>query len=151
MVQFTERDKDGVETIMMLKNVRIKETILQFCEWFELVLALLVVLGLLLSFINTFTNPKIYDGVLDGTISFLAFLEMIFGMIVGIEFLQMFCKPNSDNVIEVLIFLVARHLILQNTNSTQDFLAVIAVCILCIVRRCLHLNKLKYKDSNNNE
>lgn len=43
------------------------------------------------------------------TAEFLIFLEDMFSLVVGIEFIKMLCRPSADNVIEVLIFLTARH------------------------------------------
>jgi len=48
------------------------------------------------------------------------FLEELFYIIIAIEFLKMLCKPNADTIIEVLIFLEARHMIIGETTSAQD-------------------------------
>ena len=120
-----------------------KNIVYRICEWFEMILAAAVVIGLILATIHQFWNLSFLGGLITGETTFTAFLEAVFGLIIGIEFLQMLCRPNSDNVIEVLIFLVARHLILQYTNTITDFLAIIAVCMLCVVRRFLHNDKVK--------
>ncbi len=123
---------------------KLKGIMHQVCEWFELLLGVIVIIGLVVSFIHNFCDPHLYEGLMRGQFTFFQYLEKVFNLIIGLEFIQMLCKPNSENVIEVLIFLVARHLILMNTNSFTDFLAVIAVCILCLVRRYLYHDKKKY-------
>ena len=44
---------------------------------------------------------------------------------------------------EVLIFLVARHMILGDTTPVDDFVSVISVGILCALRRYLHVTRKK--------
>lgn len=50
------------------------------------------------------------------TAEFLIFLEDMFSLVVGIEFIKMLCQPSADNVIEVLIFLTARHMIVAEAH-----------------------------------
>jgi hypothetical protein len=69
--------------------------------------------------------------------AFLEFLDCIFAIVIGIEFVKMLCKPNAENVIEVLIFLISRHMIIQESTAVEDLLAVVSVCILFIVQRYL--------------
>ena len=64
-------------------------------------------------------------------------------LVIGIEFLQMLCRPNADNVMEILIFLVARHMIVGTTTTFEDFVSVISVSLLCVLRRYLHNLKIK--------
>ena len=67
-------------------------------------------------------------------------------LVIGIEFLGMLCRPSSENVIEVLIFLVARHMIVGDTTPYQDFVSVISVALLCVVRRYLRVSGEKQKE-----
>lgn len=57
-------------------------------------------------------------------------LEEILTVVIAVEFLKMLLKPTSLTVIEVLIFLIARHMILQQTTPTQDLISVIGICLL---------------------
>lgn len=57
-------------------------------------------------------------------------LEEILTVVIAVEFLKMLVKPTSLTVIEVLIFLIARHMILQQTTPTQDLISVIGICLL---------------------
>lgn len=49
----------------------------------------------------------------DGCV--LEFLDAVLGVVIGVEFLKMLCKPNTANIIEALIFVIARHMIVQTT------------------------------------
>ena len=49
---------------------------------------------------------------------------------------------------DVLIFLVARHMIVSETTPFEDFISVISIILLCVLRRYLHDTREKAKDSD---
>ena len=73
--------------------------------------------------------------------AFLHFLDAVFNVVIGLEFIKMLCKPSSANIIEVLIFLISRHMILQTTTAMEDLLAVISIGILFLFRRFMLATK----------
>lgn len=122
---------------------RFKRDIQRLCDALEMVMALIVLCGIVVSILSLISDFEIFHSMLGDTAKFRAFLEDVFVIVIGIEFLQMLCKPNSDNVMEVLIFLVARHMIVGETTPFEDFISVISVGLLCVVRRYLHVTKEK--------
>mgnify|MGYP001092998528 CR=1 FL=1 len=128
---------------------KIKRGLHIICNVMELILAAAVLLGIVCSAFHLFREAPSFMGSLGDTKLFQHFLEQIFMLVIGIEFLQMLCKPNADNVMEILIFLVARHMIVGDTTPVEDFVSVISVCLLCVLRRYLH--NLKAKDGKEGE
>lgn len=108
------------------------------CEILELGAAILVLIGILISGAGLIFNEHLFKEMFLNIGHFREYLEHILTLVIGMEFLQMLCKPNSDNVLETLIFLVARHMIVGETDPYQDFVSVISVALLCIVKRYLH-------------
>lgn len=119
----------------IIKNVQ------KFCEIVELVAAALVVVGIVLSIIGLFKDFTIFQHMLDDTTVFKEYLERVLMIVIGIEFVGMLCRPSSDNVLEMLIFLVARHTIVGETSPYEDFVSVISIALLCLLRRYLHDKK----------
>lgn len=78
---------------------------------------------------------------------FMEYLDAVFNVVIGIEFLKMLCKPSSANIIEVLIFLIARHMIVQTTTPLEDLLSVVSIGILFFFRRFMLMTKPD-KDQN---
>ena len=58
----------------------------------------------------------------------LEFLDAVLGVVIGVEFLKMLCKPNTANIIEALIFVIARQMIVQTTTAGEDLVSVISIC-----------------------
>lgn len=67
--------------------------------------------------------------------AFLEFLDRVLEVVIGVEFIKMLCKPNPRNIIEVLIFVISRHMIVQKTTAVEDLVAVISICILFFFQR----------------
>lgn len=129
---------------------RFKKNIQRLCETLEMAVAVIVLVGIVMTIFSLLSDFEIFHAMLGDTAEFKPFLEEIFVIVIGIEFLQMLCRPNSDNVMEVLIFLVARHMIIGDTTPFEDFISVISVGLLCVLRRYLHVTKEKERDKEKN-
>lgn len=131
------------------KNLeKMRKIVQKICVLLELAAALLVLVAILLSFAGMVRDVTVYQRLLTDTSEFRRYLEHILMIVIGIEFLGMLCRPNSENVIEVLIFLVARHMIVGDTTPYQDFVSVISIALLCVLRRYLRMTGEKQKEKN---
>lgn len=124
---------------------KLKKYVKKICSLLDLIVAILVLIAILCSIAGLLKDVDVYRRLFTDTTEFKHYLEQVFMLVIGIEFLGMLCKPSSENVIEVLIFLVARHMIVQDTTPYQDFVSVISVSLLCVVRRYLWIVERKYK------
>ena len=119
------------------RAMKFKKHIQRWCGVLEMIMSVLMLIGILFSIFSLVRDMDIFQNLLTDTGAFKQYLDQIFMLVIGIEFLVMLCRPNSENVIEVLIFLVARHMIVGDTTPYQDFVSVISVALLCVVRRYL--------------
>lgn len=116
----------------------------KLCKILELVAAVLVLIGIILAVIGLLgSDIQIFEELLYDTTAFRHFLEKIFEIVIGIEFLEMLCHANPDNVIHVLIFLVARHMIVGETTPYEDLVSVLSISILIILRKYMHTDSKK--------
>lgn len=122
-----------------------KKNMQRLCESLEMAVAVIVLVGIVMSIFSLLSDFEIFRLMIEDTAKFRPFLEDIFVIVIGIEFLQMLCRPNSDNIMEILIFLVARHMIVGETTPFEDFISVISVGLLCVLRRYLHVAGEKEK------
>lgn len=107
----------------------------------ELLLAVAVGIGLIVSLVLYIPEGADLLTKSGDTGTFLLFLEDIFNIVVGIEFIKMLCKPSAENVIEVLVFLVARHMIIGSNSALEILLSVVSVALLYGVRLVLRREK----------
>lgn len=74
--------------------------------------------------------------------TFTVWLETCLNVVIGIEFLKMLCRHNMSAVIEVLLFTLARHLIVAQYEMLDGLLCVIAISLLFVVRKYLFIPKI---------
>ncbi|KJZ96375.1 phosphate-starvation-inducible PsiE family protein, partial [Clostridium sp. IBUN13A] len=48
------------------------------------------------------------------------YLAAAFNLVIGIEFIKMLCKHTPETVIEVLLFAIARQLIVEHTTTMEN-------------------------------
>ena len=130
---------------------RIQKIINKVCETLEYIIAAIVVLALVISAISYLPVIKDLFIKTGNSEEFLIFLEQNFNYVVGIEFIKLLCKPNTENTFEVLIFLVSRHMIIGNTSALDMFLSVASIAILCVIRRLLNTKFRHEKDTDETE
>lgn len=119
-------------------KAHVKRLLHRICDIMELVLALLVIAGIVTAIVGLvpqlgdFWGNRTEEGML------IVFLELVFDIVIGVEFLKMLCKPDADTIVEVLIFLVARHMIIQDTTALEDLLSVISMGILFVIKKYIN-------------
>ena len=119
----------------MLKKV--KQSLLRLCAILELLMGAIVAVGLIVCIlcmfepVQTLLTPFLPFSDLTG------FLGSVAEIVIGIEFLKMLCEPQATTVIEVIIFLIARHMIIAETDALENLLAVISIAILFAIRKYL--------------
>lgn len=116
---------------------KLKKMFTIVCDTLELIVAVVVVIGVAIAILSLFPEIGHLWKENGGSTEFVHFLERVFTVVIGIEFLKMLCRPNSDNVFETIIFLVARHMIINTTTPLEDLLSTISIVLLCLVRRYL--------------
>lgn len=77
----------------------------------------------------------------QSTAEFSEMLERVLTIVIGTEFIKMLVSPDISAVTEVLIYLIARHMIVSETTPVMDLVSVISISILFILRRFLQVEK----------
>ena len=112
----------------------LKNYIIQASTLLEIVLSGLVLVGLLLTIIPLI---KWMPGLLfDGNdVEIRSFLERALDIVIGIEFIKMLAKHSPGSSLEVLLYAIARHMVVGNESAMENLLSVSAIALIFIVRR----------------
>ena len=106
----------------------------QILHWLERIIAaitLLVLMGnLIIECIHIFTNPASL-----GDLSHI--LHALLGIVVGLEFVRMLLDTTPNNIIEVLVLAITRHVILSHEEPVSNLLSIACIAGLFAVRRFL--------------
>ena len=64
-------------------------------------------------------------------------LDTCFNLIIGVELIRMMYEYTPDTVFEVLLFAIARHIIIDNTSIWSSLVGVCAIAVLFATRKYL--------------
>ncbi len=67
--------------------------------------------------------------------AFLNFIKYVLNIVIGIEFFKMLCKPGTDTVLDIMMFVITRHMIIDETDALENLLTILGVAILIMVKK----------------
>ncbi len=125
---------------------KLNEIIYTISRYTEIVLSavmLLVIITLIIPMIYNFVSIPLLDITPE---QFTQFLGNALTLLIGVEFVKMLAKHTAENLLEVLMFAIARQMVVEHLNMTETLIGVIAIAIIFGVRKYLLL-----KNSNDKE
>lgn len=124
------------------RRERVQALLHEAAFYLELIAALLVIVLIVFQVVGLGIDMFSDINGLTDSENFTHFLELALNIVVGIEFLKMLCRHNMDAVIEVLLFTLARHLIVSQRPMIEGLLCIVAIAILFVVRKFLFIPKI---------
>ena len=121
----------------MVKKIR--DFLYELCNYLELIMAVVVVAGIVIAALGLREEFLLFWSQRGHTGSFYVFLDAIFEIGISIEFLKMLCQPSADTVLEVLIFLVSRHMIIGDTSAFEDFVSIVSIALLFAIKKYIQI------------
>ena len=118
---------------------KIRNILYESCNFLELLMALVVLAAILIACSSLGGSFLDYWNDRSSNTAFLIFVGHVFNILIGIEFLKMLCQPSEDTVLEVLIFLVARHMILDHTTVVENLITILSIGILFAIKKYINL------------
>lgn len=107
-------------------------------EVFELAVAVIVMAGFVINVIPFIKDmPSLLDNSNDYT--FHIFLEHAFNLVIGIEFIRMLIRHTPGSALEVLLFTIARHMVLDSGNGIELVFGVAAIAGIFAIRKFLYV------------
>ncbi len=126
---------------------KIHDTLLRFIYYFELVIAAMIVIALMASLFTL--ALQLYRDLMDYNTNNLAtFLAQAFSVIIGVEFLKMLIKQTPGSVIEVLLFAIARQLVVEHATALEYLLCILAIALLFGIKKYLYVESFDEEDIN---
>lgn len=127
------------------RRERVQALLYEIAFYLELAAAALVIVLIICQVIGLAIDMFSDVGQLTSSENFNQFLALALNIVVGIEFLKMLCRHSMDAVIEVLLFTLARQLIVTQHSMVEGLLCILAIGILFVVRKYLFIPKIDKK------
>ena len=126
------------------KIYKLHQLIFQTAQYFEILIAFIVIIGLIIT-LTTVPHEMLNLYISGG---FNDFLKMTFNIIIGIELLKMLCSHDLDSVVEVLLFAVARSIIIEHMPILETLIGIIAIAVLFLIRKFLFVSALDKQEND---
>jgi len=112
---------------------KVKKWIMFFARWFEIFMSFVILIIILIS---TFSLVK--EIILGApAIQIDQFLGQSLSLIIGIEFIKMLIKHTPGAAIEVLLFAIARQLIVLHNSMLETLFGILAMAGVFAIRKYL--------------
>lgn len=100
----------------------------------EVVLSGIVLAALLMSIVPL---VELMPGLLTDadSLEIRTFLERALDIVIGIEFIKMLAKHSPGSSLEVLLYAIARHMVVGHESALENLLSVGAIALIFIVRK----------------
>lgn len=119
---------------------KIQNKLLGFVRILEIFIAVLIAIAIIISALALIPDLWQFIGNYGDSQAFRVFLGYAFNTLIGIEFLKMLIKHSTASVIEVLLFAIARELIVEHTTPFENLMSIISIAILFAIRRFLFVS-----------
>ena len=114
----------------------LRDQVAELASFLEVIISVLVLLGLVISAVPV--AREMLDLWSSGsTDAFQTFLGHAFNLVIGIEFIKMLAKHSPGSALEVLLYAIARNMILGHGTTTENLLGVAAIGLIFVIRKFL--------------
>jgi hypothetical protein len=114
----------------------------------EILISFIVLAGLLLSFIPLI---KELPALSQGTGMFAHFLEFAFDLVIGIEFLEMLNNHSPGSALEVFLFAIVRHMVIEGGSALDMLIGVLAVGLIFVIRKYVYVHSFEEEEEPSKE
>lgn len=134
-----------------MKIGRLKTKIMKVTLYLELVLAIFITVGIIIGMVDLFkylvlifnTSPiETYE-------VFQKFLGHILMLVVGVELVAMLVMHTPGSVIEVLLYAVARTMLIHSKGTLDFLIGVAAIAAIFAIRRFLFVGRISNNEDIN--
>lgn len=106
-------------------------------SFLEIVLAALLAAALAVCTVQLIPSLFELDVSVHEIDHFHDYLEAVFALVIGVEALKLLCKHTPGSALEILLFAIARGMIVNHTTPTENLLVVISIGLLFAIRKFL--------------
>lgn len=114
-------------------------------EALQVVIAILVIIGFCIS-IGSLLIDMADLAVSDTSTTFRTFLGHAFNLVIGLEFVRMLIKHTPSAALEVLLFAIARHMVLDGSSGLDLIFGVASIAGIFAIRKYLYVSSFESRE-----
>lgn len=114
----------------------LRDQVAEFASFLEVIISVLVLVGLVISSVPV-AREMLSLWTSGSTDAFQTFLGHAFNLVIGIEFIKMLAKHSPGSALEVLLYAIARNMILGHGSAVENLLGVASIGLIFAIRKFL--------------
>lgn len=122
---------------------KIQEAIFGFGYVLELLISVIIAFSVVILGVRLFMNTINTTLFGTGDNILVDILDKAMILAIGVEFIKMLCRHTPETVIEVLLFAIARQLVIVHSSPLENLITIISVAILLASRKYLLRGDIK--------
>ena len=103
-------------------GAKIRKMIDHASELLELVVNVIIIIAVVVAILSLWKPFLAFVQNRESAHAFLDFLGYVLNVLIGIEFFKMLCKPDVDTILEVVMFVIVRHMVVLDTSAVENLL-----------------------------
>ncbi len=112
----------------------LRDQVAEAASFLEVLLSVVVLVALLMSIVPIILQmPGLLSD--NNNVEIFAFLERALDIVIGIEFIKMLAKHSPGSVLEVLLYAIARHMIIGHGSAVENLVSVGTIALIFIIRK----------------
>jgi hypothetical protein len=112
----------------------LRDQVAEAAAFLEVLLSVIVLIALLISIVPIVVQiPELLTD--SNSVEIYSFLERALDIVIGIEFIKMLSKHSPGSVLEVLLYAIARHMIIGHGSATENLVTVATIALIFIIRK----------------
>lgn len=117
----------------------------------EMVLSVIVMAGFVMNLVPMIREMPDLLSVSNGGSAYRSLLEYAFNLVVGMEFVKMLIKHTPNSALEVLLFAIARHMVLEGSGALDNLLSVCAIGAIFIIIKYVQIDSFTPEEEEKND
>ena len=114
----------------------LQDMVHELTYYIELVIAV-IMCGVIAIMTLKLLTTSIPDYIMGDKIQIEGFLEKVMLLAIALEFVKMLCKHTPSTVIDVLLFAIARQIVVEHTTTLENLIGIVALAGLFATRKYL--------------
>ena len=116
---------------------KVQDMMYEFCHILEIAISVIIGIAAAILCVRLFwqmINSTVFGG---GEDVLTAVLDGAMTLAIGVELMKMLCKHTAETIVEVLMFAIAKQLVVMHTTPLENLITVAGIAGLFAVRKFL--------------
>lgn len=128
---------------------KVQKILLDLVRLMEVGIAIFLLVAIFVAIF--YTCQYFGEATMDGTFTLDTLMGSVLTLVVGIEFAKMLILHTTESVVEVLLYAVARQVVISHGSTLEILIGVLAIAIIFIIKKYFFKHSVQKENSLNAE